>query len=117
MPTDDRKWSLKKKIKARNPSGEKDIITRMCENCFRIYPGTSRICPYCQHDNGKTRKQIEEEQQAELVKITELKKKQERREVGMCRDLQSLIALAQKRGYKNPVYWARTIINARERKI
>ena len=115
LPDEDREWSLTKKIKPHKHTDTYPI--RECKACFRVYKGTNRICPYCGHDNGLTRKEIEQQQQAELERITELKRKQERMEVGMCRDLNSLIALAKRRGYKNPVWWAHNILNARNKKI
>lgn len=115
MPTDEREWSLTKKVKCRNASGEKDLLVRTCSGCYRIYKGTNPICPYCGHNNGKTKKQIEIEKQAELERITELEKKKERQEVGMCRDFASLVELGRKRGYKNPAYWAQCILNGRNR--
>lgn len=118
MPTEQRIYSLNEHYKIKNPSRDTDtLIIRECKNCFKVYAGNNRICPYCGFDNGKTKKEIEIEQKAELEKITELKKKQERMEVGMCRDFQSLIALAKRRGYKNPIYWANTILKARYNKI
>jgi len=115
LPDEDREWSLSRKIK---PHKNTDTLSiRECKNCFRVYSGNNRICPYCGFDNGKTRKQLEIEQQAELQRITELKKKQERMEVGMCKDFQSLLALGKRRGYKNPAFWANTILRARYQKL
>ena len=113
LPTDKHIWSLDKKVKVRNNSGVPDIITRMCQKCYRVYSGINPICPYCGYDNHKTRKQIEIEQQAELEQI----KKIERREQGRAQDLQSLIALGKKRGYRNPVYWAKKVLEGRYNKI
>lgn len=115
-PTEKRVYKLTKQ-KIRNPSREKDIITRACENCLRVYPGNGPICPYCGHDNKKTQKQIEIEQKAELERITEINRKKARMEVGMARDYASLVALATRRGYKNPSWWAKTIIESRKRKL
>ena len=50
-------------------------------------------------------------------KITEIKKREERREVGMCKDFESLVKLAVKRGYKNPSYWARKVLSGRHQKV
>jgi len=116
LPDSDRSWSLTNKIKTRNPSGEKDILVRTCNNCYLVYAGNNRICPYCNHDNGKTRKEIEEDRKAELKEITELERKKERREVGMCRTFGQLVELGRKRGYKNPAYWANMIMNSRKLK-
>jgi len=113
LPTDEREWSLSKKIKTRNSSGVPDIITRMCGKCYRVYSGIKPICPYCGFDNHKTQKQIEVEKEIELQQI----KKVERREQGMARDLQSLIELGKKRGYKNPYYWAKKIMEGRYKNV
>lgn len=113
LPTDNRHWSLNKKIKIRNSSGVPDVITRMCQKCYRVYSGINPICPYCGNDNHKTRKQIEVEKEAELQQI----KKVERREQGMAHDLDSLIAIGKKRGYKNPYYWAKKILEGRYKNI
>ena len=37
-------------------------------------------------------------------------------EVGMARDLDSLIEIGKRRGYKNPRYWAQTILESRRKK-
>ena len=111
LPTDKHQWSLDKKIKIRNSNGVPDIITRMCQKCYRVYSGINPICPYCGHDNHKTQKQIAIEQQAELEQI----KKIERREQGRAHTYEQLVALGKKRGYRNPAYWAKCIINGRNR--
>ena len=117
MPTEDRDWSLEKSVKIRNKSAEPGILVRQCSNCLLVYEGIKPICPYCGFDNGKTRQQIEHDEKIELERIEKIEKKNRRREVGMCRTEAELIALGKKRGYKNPRYWAKTIIRARKRYI
>lgn len=115
LPDDDRNWSLTKRI--RHYKNKDELKIRECKNCFRVYKGNNRICPYCAFDNGKTKKEIEMEEKAELERITELKKKEERMEVGRCRTFEELFWLAVKRKYKNPIYWANTILRSRNNKI
>lgn len=117
MPTEARNYSLTNNTRIRNASREPDVIVRQCKNCLRVYAGNKPICPYCGTDNGKTKKQIEQDEKAELERITEIKRKQARQEVGMARDLESLVEIGKKRGYKNPKYWAMTILQARRNKI
>lgn len=117
LPSDEREWSLTKAIKKRARHEVEDVLVRECKHCFLVYKGNGRICPYCHQDNGKTKKQIEEEKQAELERIESLQKKQERREVGMCRDMDSLVELAIKRGYKNPVWFARKVLEGRQNRV
>lgn len=117
MPTEKREYSLTHNTKIRNSSREPDVIVRECKNCLRVYKGNVPICPYCGYDNGKTKKQIEEDKKAELERVTAIKRKQARIEVGMCKTEQELINIGIKRKYKNPRYWARQILASRRNKI
>lgn len=116
MPTEKRVYELKPS-KIRNSSREPEIVVRCCKNCLRCYSGNDRICPYCGFDNGKTKKQIEEDTKAELERITEIHRKAARREVGMCKDMESLVELGRRRNFKNPYYWAKCVMEARHKKI
>ena len=115
MPTDDREWSLTKPVKARSKSGEREFLVRECKECFRVYRGNARICPYCGHDNGMTRKEIREHRDAELKKIEALEKKERRREQGRAQTYDELVAIGKERGYKNPYGWAYRIMMSRRR--
>lgn len=110
LPTEHREWSLSKKISIKN---EDSVNCRRCQSCLLVYSGNEPICPYCGHNNGKTKRQIEIEKLAELEQI----KKVERRKVGMCRTYNELVQLGIERGYKNPYYWAKMIINGRNKRI
>ncbi len=116
MPTEARNYSLNNNIRIRNSSREPDVVVRECKHCLRVYAGNNPICPYCGNDNKKTQRQIEADEKAELERITEIKRKQARQEVGMAKDLESLINIGKKRGYKNPRYWAQQILQARRNK-
>ncbi len=101
LPDDDRTWTLDVRTSmARNKNSEPDILVRQCQHCMRVYSGTGRVCPYCEHDNGKTAREIEEDKKAELIEI-------KKNEVNSARTLNELIAIGRARGYKNPVYWAK----------
>jgi superfamily II DNA or RNA helicase len=116
MPTEQRIYDLKPS-KIRNASREPDVLVRMCKNCLLVYAGKNSICPYCGFENGKTKKQIEADEKAELERITEIKRKQARQEVGMAKTESELIAIGKKRGYKNPRYWAQMILSSRKNKL
>lgn len=116
LPTAKRVYTLERR-KPRNPSREPGVLIRECESCFRVYNGTDRICPYCGHDNGKTRKQMEADEKAELERVTEINRKRARMEVGMARTEDELTEIGRKRGYRNPRYWARSIMEARRNKL
>jgi len=117
LPTEDRKWSLEEKIRCKNESAEDEVLVRECKNCFRVYSGLNPVCPYCGFDNGKTRKQLDEEKEIELQKVTEIERNNKRKEQGRAESIASLIEIAKKRGYKNPAYWATQVYNGRARKI
>ena len=114
LPTMPHDWSLNKKIKARNPSGERDIIVRTCGKCLLAYEGIEPICPYCGHNNKKTKKQIENEKQEELEKIEQMEKQKKKKEQGMAQSYEALVKLGQQRGYKNPRFWAKKILESRK---
>ena len=113
MPCEKRLWTLTDRLKVNNPTGEPDILSRQCKKCYRVYAGISKICPYCGNENGLTRKQIQEQTEIELEKIKQI----EKRQVGRARDYASLVEIGYDRGYKNPEYWARCIINARRGRV
>lgn len=116
MPTEPRYYTLNN-TRIRNSSREPDLIVRQCGSCFRVYKGTNPICPYCNFNNGKTKREIEMDAKAELERITAIKQKQARIEVGMAKTEAELIAIGIKRGYKNPKYWANMILTSRRNKI
>lgn len=99
MPTEKFEWSLTERKKCRNSSGEPEVLVRQCKKCLRVYAGTSPICPYCGAENGKTKKQIEQEEKAELERVTAIEKKAKRMEVGMQDTFGGLIEIAKRRGY------------------
>lgn len=113
MPTEPREWSLTASQRCRNTSAEPDLIVRECQACHRVYKGVAQICPYCGYNNGKTRKQIEQDEAHEL----ELIKKVERRKQGRARTLDELIEIGEQRGYKNARYWASQIIKSRKNTV
>lgn len=117
MPTDNHDWQLTKPMKCLNVTAVEELLVRECKKCYRVYKGTKPICPYCGFNNGKTRKEIEQETDAELQKIEEMHKKKQRMEVGRARDLESLIQIGINRGYKNPRYWAIQIMKSRNKGI
>ena len=81
-----------------------------------MYSGTSRICPYCGAEQPKTKREIEQDEKAELERIEAIERRKKQIEQGQAKTLEQLIALGRKRGYKNPVFWARMVYNGRNKK-
>ena len=99
-PTEVRVYSLEQKVKVKNPSREPEVLIRICKNCYRAYPSAiGSICPFCNFENGKTKLQIKQDQEAELQKITEINRKNKRKEVGICKTVKELIEIANLRNY------------------
>lgn len=99
LPDDDREWSLNGRDKRTRHKTENTVKARVCENCFRTYSGSGAVCPYCGHNNGKTRAEIERDEKAELERITAENRKQKRMEVGRARTLDDLKRIARERNY------------------
>ena len=122
-PDMDREWSLSGKIKQPKLINENgDYRIRVCQNCFRTFK-TAPVCPYCGEKYELKPREIEAKENIRLAQITaeemakiEKEKKKKRMEVGMAKTLPELIKIGKERGYKNPVYWAKMIINSRDRK-
>ena len=99
MLDEEEEFSLTERKKCKNSSGEPEVLVRVCQKCLRTYAGTSPICPYCGANNGKTKKEIEQEEKAELERITAIEKKAKRMEVGMQDTFSGLVQIAKERGY------------------
>lgn len=115
LPDDDKEWKLTYEKQKRNNNTE-NIAIRQCLKCFKVYKGSNSICPYCGNNNGKTKEQIKQEEQAELERIKKVEKYQRKNEVWQCKTYGELVAYAKNKGYKNPGGWAYYILQARKKK-
>lgn len=114
LPDEKRKWTLDSRIKVKsNPTCKPEVLARECKYCFKTYSGQGRFCPYCGADNGKTKKEIEQEEKAELVRIAEVERLTKKQEQARCKSYEDLLVLAVQRGYKNPGYWAMRVWQGR----
>lgn len=113
MPDEDRDWILTVDTVKRK---KKDApLIRVCPQCFAASPARTPACIECGHVfEVKSRQEIEEKD-GELVELTaeQIARKRERRQVGMTKDLRSLIELGRQRGYRNPERWAQFVYDAR----
>ena len=89
----------------------------MCNKCFRVYSGINPKCPYCDNDNGQTQAEIKADEDAELVKIEQARKKLLKYEESQAVTLNDLIELGKQRGYKSPEYWAKNKMKGWRSKI
>ena len=116
LPTQYSNWELAGTMRKTYKQAD-EVMVRMCDECYRVYAGVQPLCPYCEHDNGKTQAEIKADEKAELERIEDLKRKEQRIEQGRAQTLDELIELGRKRGYKNPSHWARRVYNNRRNKI
>ncbi len=107
LPNDEREWSLDPTVRVKkNDDSEEGVMVRTCTECFRVYNGKiGRFCPYCDHDNGKTKAEIKADKEAELIEIKKLQKKQVQKAV----TYEDLLKIERERGYKHG--WARMKFN------
>jgi superfamily II DNA or RNA helicase len=122
LPNDDREWTLEGKIKKREIFNEDGTLKiKRCSNCFKCYDGKLEKCPFCGFKNIPTKREIENKKNIELKIITKEKakqleeeRKQKRKEQGMAQSFGELVALAKKRGYKNPTGFAYMVMKGRQ---
>lgn len=110
MPTQHRDWTLEGRVRPVRHAEEAGV--RQCMQCFRVYPGNARICPYCGHDNGKTKAELQQEKEAQLELITELRRDERKK----AWTFEQLVEIGRRRGYKNPAYWAKCVYEGRRRR-
>jgi DNA repair protein RadD len=119
LPDDPREWSLVGGLKrqAANDGGPPPPVT--CSGCFgQIRRPLPDACPYCAHPLEAQRAQDIKAAEGQLVEIDAARRKaleaqrakEKRRlelaEQAAAKTLGELIALAQRRGYRNPTIWA-----------
>lgn len=118
LPSDPHEWSLDGTVKRGRAKEQNTVKARTCERCYRTYSGTAPTCPYCGHNNGKTRAELEADEKAELERITAAQKRDKRREVGRAQTREELERIARERGYKPGWVWKRMqIIEGRKRAL
>ncbi len=115
LPDDDKEWKLTYEKQKRNNNNQ-SIAIRQCLKCFKVYKGSNAICPYCGNNNGKTKEQIKQEEQAELERIKKVEQYQRKSEIWQCKTYGELVGYAREHNYKNPGGWAYYILQARKKK-
>jgi superfamily II DNA or RNA helicase len=110
LPDDVREWRLEDRER-RKKSEVSDTPVRQCKQCFFVYRPAPK-CPQCGSAAPVAMREIEQVdgELAEVKSIPAWERKREQRE---CETLDDLIHLAIRRGYKNPSFWARRIIDGR----
>jgi superfamily II DNA or RNA helicase len=114
LPTDIREWSLEGKDKKSRPRDPDEIGIRQCPRCFAVVRAAVSQCR-CGHVFVPKARVIEQEEGTLQEVDIEAMRRQSRREQGSAQTLDELIALGSRRGFKNPVGWAKHVYSARQR--
>ncbi len=112
LPDDDREWSLAGiDKKARG----KDYVppVRLCGHCFACYSAAIRICPQC-GTIAEVDARIVDEVAIDLEEVdAERLRRTRKMEQARAGSFPALVELGRERGYRNPVGWARHVLDAR----
>jgi superfamily II DNA or RNA helicase len=122
LPDEPYEWSLEQSPKKRKLiDSEGNFTVRTCGNCFMVFK-TAPVCPYCGCEYKLKPRELKAHEDIELKRITaeeaekaEQERKQKRKEQGMARSYQELVAIGRERGYKNPGAWAAMVYKSRKR--
>jgi len=117
LPAEDREWSLEAEKKTKAKKTDAVMKIRSCQQCYLVMPASTLVCPAC----GAVKEAKEREIKQVAGNLTEIREAEAqqmkmniRREQGMAKSLQDLLAVASRRGY-NPG-WAFNVYNSRKAK-
>ena len=111
LPDEKREWSLDDRVKQARKK-EKPETIRTCDKCLAALPSNSTYCKYCEHVLPVVPRKVDVVE-GDLVEVKLAEKKAARMEQGQALSYQSLVSLATKRGYKNPSWWAKKVMEGR----
>ena len=111
LPDEDREWTLDGNLQ-RGVQKNGGTTVRICPSCFAAQRSGASVCQFCNFTFEVKPRKVEEKE-GELEEVTHRIARQEQ---GMTQDLNSLIALGKQRGYRNPFFWARMVMQGREAK-
>lgn len=115
LPCQDREWSLEGDPNQGKKKGETEVPIKECPECYAVH-APSPTCPNCGHVYEVKEREIKHVE----GELQELSKEQmrvaARKEQGGAGSITELIALGQRRGYKNPAKWAAHVWTSRQAK-
>jgi len=116
FPDDEREWTLEGTKKSKKSSDEKQTHIKSCPKCFACQVSGRPACQYCGFEFPIEAREVEQKEgdlvEVDLTAVRKIKKIEQ----GTANTLEKLIELGKSRGYKNPSYWARCVINNRQQK-
>lgn len=118
LPDDVREWTLEGREKGKRSAGPSDAFgIRQCLECYRVVRSGTEICPGCDTpfpSKGRDVKAVDGEL-FELERVAAKKADQQRRkdEERQAKTLAELLELGKRRGYDNPLGWAKKRLELR----
>jgi DNA repair protein RadD len=97
MPDTEHDWSLEAEIKKRRQSDGPTLSVKCCPSCYSVH-APARECPYCGWIYKVEPREVKMTP-GELKELKEIERKKQRMEVGRCRTLEEIVAVAIARGY------------------
>jgi superfamily II DNA or RNA helicase len=111
LPNMEHNWTLETKQKKHRP---KQVPLHQCPDCYQVWEGSSRTCPYCGYCPPIAGREVKE-RDGSLAKIDAveiLEKKRKRQEVGRARSRADLERIALQRGYR--MGWVRKMMELKK---
>lgn len=115
LAEDEREWSLDGRQRRKKKKGdeEPELNVRQCMQCFCCH-APAPVCPQCGFVYPIKERKLEVVE-GELVQLdAEALKRERKQEQSTAQSLEDLIALGRKRGYSNPMGWAKHVFKARQ---
>ena len=115
LPCEEREWSLDSKKRKRGKRDPDDIAIRQCGFCGAVCGAAATKCIECGQVfpvKPRTIREIE----GELEEVKRVERKTAKMQQGRAKDFEALVELGRMRGIRNPAYWARQIMNWRNKK-
>lgn len=114
LPDDPRNWSLLGREEKRGKKDSDNVACRQCEKCYAVSPAAASKCRECGAPFPVKKREIEELDGV----LSEVEIARARRQAAIdqaaAQTLDDLIALGQRRGFRNPAGWARHVFQARQ---
>ena len=116
LPDDEREWSLgEDRSKKSKSKGTKPVFAvRTCKVCYAASRPRTLVCPHCNTEFPPEPREVTQKP-GELVEVDVMRAKIDaRREVGLAKGLDALVALEKQRGYRPG--WAMHVWGSRGRR-
>jgi DNA repair protein RadD len=113
LPDEDREWTLQGTPKRKGGDGGPPV--RECKMCFAAYPASKLACPECGHVPEIEARGVEEVAgDLKEIEAAKLRLSRNKEEWG-AQSIEDMIAIAKRRGYRNPQAWAAMTWTRKER--